>query len=118
MKFFHERRELSKIAILIGIVFSSIWAFVFITGMFLGNEPITLEGAILFAMAVLILLFVIYAIIRSEQVGGIVITILSIAMCIFSYSTAGRNKILAAIITGVPFFISGVLFLFNSQAKQ
>ena len=118
MKSFHERSILSKAAILIGIAFGSIWAFVLINEILFGNEPVTLEGIILFSMAVLILLFVIYAIARSEQIGGIVIIILSIAMCIFSYGTAGRNKILAVVITGVPFLISGILFLLNSQTKQ
>ena len=118
MKTFRERSMLSKIAILIGIVFGSIWAFVFINEILFGNEPVTLEGIVLFAMVLLILLFVIYAIARSEQVGGIVIIILSIAMCVFSYGAAGRNKILAVTITGVPFLISGVLFFFNSQIRQ
>lgn len=118
MKSFHERSVLSKTAILIGIIFGSIWAFVFINEILFGNEPITLEGIILFAMALLILFFVIYAIARSEQIGGIVIIILSIAICVFSYSAAGRNKILAVAITGVPFLISGILFLFNSQIRQ
>ena len=118
MKSFHERTMLSKTAILIGIVFGSIWAFVFINEILFGNEPVTLEGITLFSMAVLILLFVIYAIARSEQIGGIVIIILSVAMCVFSYGAAGRNKILAVTITGVPFLISGILFLLNSQAKR
>ena len=118
MKSFYERSVLSKTAILIGIVFGSIWAFVFISGMFFGKEPITLEGIILFTMALLMLVFVIYAIIRSEQVGGIAIVILSIAMCVFSYGAAGRNKILVVTITGVPFLISGILFLLNSQIRQ
>ena len=47
----------------------------------------------------------------KEKAGGILLLVASLAFMIFSYLVAGHNKIFAALVSGFPFLVAGILFL-------
>ena len=118
MKGYRNRSLVTKIALYISLVFGAVWMFTFVVGAFVEKEPITGEGVLLTAIVLLILFGVTVAIIYSGKKGGVLVIIFSIILCIFAYVTAGRNKIFAVLISGVPFLISGILFLLGDKIDQ
>ena len=118
MKGYRNRSLATKIALYIGLIFGAVWIFTFVVGAFIENEPIIVEGILLTVIVLLILFGVIVAIIHSGKTGGVLVVIFSIILCIFAYVTAGRNKIFAVLVSGVPFLIAGVLFLLGDKIEQ
>jgi CHASE2 domain-containing sensor protein len=55
---------------------------------------------------------------EREKIGGAVIAVTSIILCVFAYFSAGHNHWFAVLVSGVPFLISGVLFLLVSRQKS
>jgi len=74
------------------------------------GTPPPLEGIILGVLIIILVVGVIIAW-RNEKIGGTIVTFGAIALCIFAYITAGRNKHLAVLFSGAPFLVSGILFL-------
>jgi len=71
-----------------------------------------LEGTILGCLVTIVVIGVIIAWFR-EGIGGFLTTLGAIALCIFSYISAGHNKIFAVLISGIPFLIAGILSLIS-----
>ena len=71
-----------------------------------------LEGTILGCLVAIVVIGVIIAWFR-EGIGGIITVISAIALSIFSYISAGHNKIFAMLTSGIPFLIAGILFLIS-----
>ncbi len=71
-----------------------------------------LEGTILGCLVAIVVIGVIIAWFR-EGIGGFLTTLGAIALCIFSYISAGHNKIFAVLISGIPFLIAGILSLIS-----
>ena len=117
MKSYRSRSWATKLALWLGLIFGSIWVFTFFTGAILEKEQITGEGVLLAVLVSLIILGVIFAM-WLGKIGGILVIIFSVAFCIFAYATAGRNKLFAVLISGVPFIISGILFLLGFKMEQ
>jgi len=81
----------------------------------LGVEPTPeakLEGTILGFLVAIVVIGVIIAWFR-EGIGGTITVIGAIALSIFSYISAGHNKILAVLTSGIPFLIAGILSLIS-----
>jgi len=80
-----------------------------------GVEPTpeaNLEGTILGFLVAIVVIGVIIAWFR-EGIGGFITVIGAIALSIFSYISAGHNKIFAMLTSGIPFLIAGILFLIS-----
>ncbi|MGB3346148.1 MAG: hypothetical protein WBA71_02675 [Candidatus Humimicrobiia bacterium] len=81
----------------------------------LGVEPTPeakLEGTVLGFLIAIVVIGVIIAWFR-EGIGGFLTTLGAIALSIFSYISAGHNKIFAVLTSGIPFLIAGILFLIS-----
>lgn len=81
----------------------------------LGVEPAPeakLEGTILGFFVAIVVIGVIITWFK-EGIGGIITVIGAIALSIFSYISAGHNKIFAVLTSGIPFLIAGILSLIS-----
>lgn len=89
----------------------------FVVGEIIFNtEPVTLEGIMVASFIVLLTMGVFIAWLK-EGIGGIMLIITAVAYAIFIYFSAGRNKILAALLISSPFLISGILFCIYNNKK-
>lgn len=50
---------------------------------------------------------------RRERAGGAILVLCGLALSVFAYFSAGHNKAFAILVSGVPFFVPGVLFLLS-----
>ena len=75
------------------------------------------EGTIIFLF---VLLGIVSIIIGWKNVitGGVMLTIIGLAFSVFGYMTAGHNEFFAALISGAPFLLSGILFLAGGEYKK
>jgi hypothetical protein len=48
-----------------------------------------------------------------EKTGGTVLVVVGVAHCAFALIEAGHNRLLAVLISGVPFIIVGAMFLLS-----
>ena len=88
---------------LLSIISSSISEF---------GEPIIWEGYFIGSAVAILLAGVIVAWFK-EKAGGMLLLATSLAFMIFSYLVAGHNKIFAALVSGFPFLVAGILFLIS-----
>lgn len=101
----------------VGLIASIYWSVPIIGGLISDNkEDFSLEGFILVVLIFLIILGFILAWFE-KRIGGSIMVIGSIALCVFAYLTAGHNKALAVLSSGIPFLLSGVLFLIYFRFK-
>jgi hypothetical protein len=81
-----------------------------------GEAPWTAEGALLGALIVACLAGVGLAWWRV-RLGGVVLAVAGVALCVFAYLSAGRNQWVAVLVSGAPFALSGVLLLLSKRQK-
>lgn len=102
----------------IGLVAAGCWAVPLGAGLVMGDaaavsgEGIALSGLILFTVLGLVIAW------RNEHAGGTIVVAGALALSVFAYLTAGHNKALAVLVSGVPFLVSGVLFLASSRRRR
>lgn len=82
-----------------------------------GQFKLFTEGTVLFLLIVVAVSGV-YLSWSRERLGGTLVVIFALILSSFSYFVAGFNKLLIALITGGPFLLSGVLFIFSSKRKS
>jgi len=84
-----------------------------------GDEPWTAESTVLVVLVAVNVLGVILAWWR-ERLGWIVLVVGGAAMCVFAWVSAGRNRVLAVLVSGAPFLVSGILLWchFNSPGRS
>jgi hypothetical protein len=94
----------------IGTLMASFWLFIVIISIFTESTELDTESAI---MAILILSSIFGVIVAwfRELEGGIIILVVAVAHSTFALIEAGRNKGLAMLISGGPFFVIGSLFI-------
>jgi hypothetical protein len=80
-------------------------------------EPLSLEGAFLAGLAIVAVAGVVIAWWR-ERIGGWILVIDGFALGVFTYVTAGRNKIPVALLMGGPLLVAGVLFLMSWRRSR
>jgi|LGVE01.1.fsa_nt_gb hypothetical protein len=78
---------------------------------------LTLEGIILLVLIVASTIGVGIAW-KHPLTGGKVTVISSLFLCIFAYFSAGDNKMFAVAVSGLPYFLVGVLFIQSQLAKE
>ena len=78
---------------------------------------LTLEGILLLVLIVASTIGVGIAW-KHPLTGGKVTVISSLFLCIFAYFSAGDNKMFAVAVSGLPYFLVGVLFIQSHLAKE
>ncbi len=76
------------------------------------GEPVIWEGYFIGSAVVILSAGVILSWFK-EKAGGILLVAASLAFMLFSYLVAGHNKIFAALVSGFPFLVAGILFLIS-----
>lgn len=104
-------RWIARVIASISIAF---FLFMVIGGIIYDLGPITLLGVLVVCFAVLLLLSILFAW-WKEGIGGLILTICSVAFAIFIFITAGSNRLLASVLISSPFLLSGLLFLIASR---
>ncbi len=97
----------------LGTLAAAFWLFSLIAsglGDAISRVPLTLEGAVLGALVIVAVVGVALAWWR-EEIGGTIMVIKGIDLCIFAYVTAGHSKGFAMAVSGGPFLLAGILFL-------
>ncbi len=111
-KFLDKRnaRFLRWIARGFGTLVGSLWFFAGFLSMI--HEPChpEVESIIMAALISGSIVGVIAAWLR-EFTGGIFLLVIAIMHSIFAFFAAGHNKHVAILVSGVPFFIAGILFI-------
>jgi hypothetical protein len=107
---------LRRIARLIGSLAAVFWVFS-LTASFIGeviSDSFTWrpEGVVLGGLVIVSVFGVLIAW-RWERTGGVILVLCGLALSVFAYISAGHNKAFAILVSGVPFLVSGVLFLLS-----
>jgi CHASE2 domain-containing sensor protein len=116
-----SNKWLRRIARGLGAFWGAFWVFGLVTSeiseLSTGERLLSWESV---GLAVLIAAEVAGVIVawRKERVGGTMITITSLLLCIFAYFSAGHSQWFAVLVSGVPFLLSGILFLLVSRQKS
>ncbi len=104
-----------------GVIISIFWLISFFDssiGENIGSQlNLTLEGILLLVLIVASTIGVGIAW-KHPLTGGKVTVISSLFLCIFAYFSAGDNKMFAVAVSGLPYFLVGVLFIQSHLAKE
>lgn len=94
----------------LGTLMASLWLFIVVMSIFTESTELDTESTI---MAILIFSSIFGVLVAwfRELEGGILLLIVAIAHSTFAFIVAGRNKGLAMLISGGPFFVIGSLFI-------
>ena len=104
-----------------GLIVSAFWLFSLAAsaiGESIGSRlSLTLEGVLL---SILVLASVIGVAVswKNPLTGGKITIISSLFLCIFAYFSAGHNRMFAVAVSGLPFFLVGLLFIQSKMAKE
>ena len=110
--------NIRKIARIASVIVGGYWAFALsMEAIMLKKMVWNLETTLLVTFVVILLIGVVIAWI-NEKIGGTVLILAGIGFSIFAYFSAGHNKILAMLVSGVPFIICGILFLITWMEKR
>jgi hypothetical protein len=115
----HETRTTDRFirwtARIIGLTASLMWLFILIASLIEeGFGAIETEGMVLGALVGVAVIGVVVGI-SNEETGGAIALVAGIALAVFAAVTAGRNHWLAILVSGVPFMISGTLFMLSAR---
>jgi hypothetical protein len=95
----------------IGSLAAAWWLFIGIVELVWPHAPqASMEGAVLAGLMGTTILGVLIAW-WKERIGGTIVVVGAVALCVFAYVTAGHNKVLAVLVSGGPFLVAGILHL-------
>ena len=95
----------------LGTLLAVIWLFIMISESIMeAGEPIIWQSYVMGSAAVILIAGVVLGWFR-EKAGGILLVIAGLAFAIWSYFEAGHNEWFAFLISGFPYFVTGILFL-------
>ena len=99
----------------LGTLAGAVWAFVLIASLIGGPDPHAVEGAAVEGTALTVLALACLAGVGlawwRARLGGAVLVVAGLALCIFAAVSAGRNRWSAVLISGAPFLVAGVLLV-------
>lgn len=99
-----------RVALGLGTLAAAWWLFIGAAEAIVGREPWTLESTLLTALVLANVVGVALACWKG-RIGGTVLVVAGIALCVFAYVSAGHNKGVAVLVSGAPFLLAGVLLL-------
>jgi hypothetical protein len=111
--------RLRRTARIIGTLLAGFWLFAGIASGIAEAAPWPLPWESM-AMAALMIVSAAGVLIAwwREGIGGAVLVTVGVAHCVNALIQAGRNRLLAVLISGVPFIVVGILFLVSwSRSK-
>ncbi|NKQ36799.1 MAG: hypothetical protein HF973_14445 [Chloroflexi bacterium] len=113
----HSNEWLRWLARGVGSVLAALWLFIGLSSAILGDEPWTPESYFMvgFMAGGVILPIIAW---RWEKVGGILLIIFGLIFSTFAYFSAGHNQWFAVLISGIPFLITGILFLTSRRVNN
>lgn len=94
----------------LGSALAATWLLIAVASAYAGDEPFTLESLGITIFGALAIAGALIAW-RCERPGGGVLFLGGLGFGCFGYCSAGRSKPLAALLTGGPMVVSGLLFL-------
>ena len=98
----------------LGTLLAVIWLFIMISESIMEvGEPIIWQSYVMGSAAIILVAGVALGWFR-ERAGGILLITAGLAFAIWSYFEAGFNEWLAFLISGFPYFVTGILFLISS----
>ena len=104
-----------------GLIVSVFWIFSLVAsaiGESIGSRlSLTLEGVLLTILILASSVGVAYSW-KNPLSGGKITIISSLFLCIFAYFSAGHNRMFAVAVSGLPFFLVGLLFIQSHFAKE
>lgn len=105
---------------IVGALAAALWLLPVVGGL-IAREPIeegtATESIAVVTLAIINILAVLLAF-RRERLGGMVLVASGLAFSTFAIFSAGRNQAFAAAVSGGPFIISGLLFLFAQSDRR
>jgi hypothetical protein len=93
------------------------WVFTGVAQAIIESGPPALEDMIMAGLINTTAIGVVVAWYRVK-IGGIILVLAAIAHTTFAFIAAGRNILLALVISGGPFFIIGILFLLSHWKRE
>ena len=105
-----------------GTLAASYWGLLILAYAIGGEDEYAVEGAQIegILLAILIVCAVVSTIYawRNEHQGGLALLVVGFMLSVFALITAGRNHLFAMMVSGVPFMVSGALFLLADRAEE
>ena len=106
----------------LGTLVAAAWLFVLVGSIFEPSEPESLEGAMFEGAILSVLALVAIAGVAlawwRELLGGTILVADGWGLVVFALLTAGRNRGLAVLSSGAPFFVAGLLFLIVTEMDE
>ncbi len=102
---------------IIGLTAGFLWIFVLLSGSLSSDGAYNQQLTFLFLLIVANFASVIIAL-WEEKIGGILLILFSVVLCVFALVISGHNKFIAASVSGLPFLLSGILFVVYSGYKK
>ncbi len=88
----------------IGLAAGFGWLFVLVVGMLNPSEPVTAEGVALFGLLLAGGATVLYSFVDVRR-AAIAAAVMTVAIAVFSWMSAGRNQWIAVLFTAGPFAV-------------
>ncbi len=100
-----------------GLLITALWLLMVIGYAADGSEPWTWESTVIMVLIIASTLGVITAWWR-EWIGGVVLVVCAIAHSTFACFAAGHNHAFAMLISGGPYLLTGILFLWSWRKSR
>jgi len=101
----------------IGTLIVAFWVLMGLGYAFSDTEEWTWESAVITVLIITSAVGLIIAWWR-EGIGGTILVVTGVAFGVFAYITAGHNKAFAVLVSGLPFFVIGLMFLVSWQRAK
>jgi len=113
----HSKSRMSWVARGVGTFIGGLWLIIVVGEVVGGPLPVTFESRMMVGLLVGCIICTVLAWWR-EDLGGILLVVCAMALSMFAYLAAGNNRPMAALVSGGPFLLSGILFLMAAKWSQ
>jgi len=98
----------------VGTFIGGLWMIIIVGEVVAGPLPGTFESRMMAGLIVGCIISTALAWWR-EALGGILLVVCAIAVSTFAYLAAGNGRLMASLVSGGPFLLSGILFLIAAK---
>ena len=110
----HAKSRMSWVARSVGTFIGGLWLIIIVGEVVAEPLPSTFESRMMAGLIVGCIIITVLAWWR-EALGGILLVVCAIALSTFAYLAAGNNRLMACLVSGGPFLLSGILFLMAAK---